>query len=553
MISFLTLLTYYWIIIISIVGFGILFNKIFYKSSEKDIGFLGIYGIFFLIFISYISSFFLPHSELFNSIVIFIGCIVFFINRNSEIIQKKVKNLSFSFIVLIVFILASKQHDDFSYYHFPYAHLLTEYANMIGLGNFNHGFRTHSSIFYLSSLFNLPFSNYFLLNLSPVFFMGFANIIFYNKISPYINGTRPSYILYLSLLTLIFVNIFFYRLAEHGTDRSAMILIMIAVIELLNLVNNDKNDGSTAFLRLPILLTLIISLKTFYILYALLFVSVIFTFIKKKISFVLFLKSSITYFCIVMLCLLFTVNLFNSGCLLYPVKILCFENLSWAIPISEVEQMNLWYQQWAKAGATPNYRVENPEIYIKNFNWVNNWFNQYFFNKVLDFLAGLIFLSLVVFVIFYSKNNQEIKKPKYLLVYSILIILTFEWFYLIPALRYGGYHLIALLIFIPLSLYLTKYLVNLQLLRKKIYFLILLTIFIFCGRNILRLNQEYDVYDYNIFNNAYYRSTEQNFEIYNNIKNLNKCYIENDLTACPESHIKVKYLNKSYIYYRKNK
>ena len=209
MISLLTLLIYYWIIIISIVGFGILFNKIFYKSSEKDIGFLGIYGIFFLIFISYISSFFLPHSELFNSIVIFIGCIVFFINRNSEIIQKKVKNLSFSFIVLIVFILASKQHDDFSYYHFPYAHLLTEYANMIGLGNFNHGFRTHSSIFYLSSLFNLPFSNYFLLNLSPVFFMGFANIIFYNKISPYINGTRPSYILYLSLLTLIFVNIFF--------------------------------------------------------------------------------------------------------------------------------------------------------------------------------------------------------------------------------------------------------------------------------------------------------------------------------------------------------
>jgi len=553
MISLLTLLTYYWIIILSIVGFGILFNKIFYKSSEKDIGFLGIYGIFFLIFISYVSSFFLPHSELFNSIVIFIGCIVFFINANKKIIQKNVKNLSISFIVLIVFILASKQHDDFSYYHFPYTHLLTEYANMIGLGNFNHGFRTHSSIFYLSSLFNLPFSNYFLLNLSPVFFMGFANIIFYNKISSYIDGKRPSYIFYLSLLTLIFVNIFFYRLAEHGTDRSAMILIMIAVIELLNLANNEKYDDKTTFLRLPILLTLIVSLKTFYILYVFLFVSVIFTFIKKKISFVFFLKSSITYFCIVMLCLLLTVNLFNSGCLLYPIKILCFENLSWAIPISEVEQMNLWYQQWAKAGATPNYRVENPEIYIKNFNWVNNWFNQYFFNKVLDFLAGLIFLSLVVFAIFYSKNNQEIKKPKYLLIYSILIILTFEWFYLIPALRYGGYHLIALLFFIPLSVYLTKYLISLQLLRKKVHFLILLTIFIFCSRNMLRLNQEYDVYDYNIFNNAYYRSAEQNFTIYNNIKNLNKCYIENDLTACPESHIKVKYLNKSYIYYRKNK
>ena len=63
---------------------------------------------------------------------------------------------------------------------------------------------------------------------------------------------------------------------------------------------------------------------------------------------------------------LFTVNFFNSGCLLYPVKFTCFENFSWSIPISEVEEMNNWYQQWAKAGANPNFRIENPEIYIKN-------------------------------------------------------------------------------------------------------------------------------------------------------------------------------------------
>ena len=67
---------------------------------------------------------------------------------------------------------------------------------------------------------------------------------------------------------------------------------------------------------------------------------------------------------------LFTVNFFNSGCLLYPVKLTCFDNFSWSIPVSEVEQMNNWYQQWAKAGANPNFRVENPELYIKNFNWV---------------------------------------------------------------------------------------------------------------------------------------------------------------------------------------
>ena len=65
---------------------------------------------------------------------------------------------------------------------------------------------------------------------------------------------------------------------------------------------------------------------------------------------------------------LLIVNFFNSGCLLYPVKLTCFDNFSWSIPISEVEQMNNWYQQWSKAGASPTYRVDNPEIYIQNFN-----------------------------------------------------------------------------------------------------------------------------------------------------------------------------------------
>ena len=102
--------------------------------------------------------------------------------------------------------------------------------------------------------------------------------------------------------------------------------------------------------------------------YCLLLIPVIFYFNEKKISLIFFFKNKITYLCLVMFLSLFTVNFFNSGCLLYPVKFTCFESFSWSIPISEVEQMNTWYQQWAKAGANPNFRVENPEIYIKNFN-----------------------------------------------------------------------------------------------------------------------------------------------------------------------------------------
>ena len=74
---------------------------------------------------------------------------------------------------------------------------------------------------------------------------------------------------------------------------------------------------------------------------------------------------------------------------------------------------------------------------------------------------------------------KKITKPKFMFVYLILILLTFEWFYFHPALRYGGYHLIALLIFIPLSIFLSKYVQNKNFFKKKIYTLFVLTMFIF--------------------------------------------------------------------------
>ncbi|MDA9687571.1 hypothetical protein N9U10_00490, partial [Candidatus Pelagibacter sp.] len=166
--SIITLLTYYWLIIFSIIGYGIFFNKFFLKSETKNLGFIGIYGIFSLLLISYISSFFIPHNKIFNSIVILLGLINFFVNI--DIFNKNFKKILIIFSFLIIFIFVSKNHDDFPYYHFPYTHLLTEYSGIIGLGNFTHGFKTPSSIFYFSSLLNLPFIEYYLFHLTPVFF-----------------------------------------------------------------------------------------------------------------------------------------------------------------------------------------------------------------------------------------------------------------------------------------------------------------------------------------------------------------------------------------------
>ena len=155
-----------------------------------------------------------------------------------------------------------------------------------------------------------------------------------------------------------------------------------------------------------------------------------------------------------------------------------------------------------------------------------------------------------MFLTFFSKKKQQSGNFTFWTVYIILIFLTVQWFYFLPTLRYGGYHLIALLVFIPLSVYLSKYSISKSFFKKKIYFMIFLTIVIFLGRNTSRLINEYEIYNYNVFKNAHFKPTEKNFKIFNRIQNINKCNIQNDLKICLNENIKVKFLNNTYIYYR---
>jgi hypothetical protein len=70
----------------------------------------------------------------------------------------------------------------------------------------------------------------------------------------------------------------------------------------------------------------------------------------------------------------------------------------------------------------------------------------------------------------------------------LLILLFIIWFNKHPDFRYGGYVIYALLIFIPLSNYLSKFLINDP--RKFLYFMAVLAVFIFNSKNLLRIRNE---------------------------------------------------------------
>ena len=77
------------------------FQKIFIKKNDEyNFGYLGLFGIFFLIIYSYISNAFIPHSKLHNFIILFFGFLFFITNL---LISKKTNFKKANFIIFYNF------------------------------------------------------------------------------------------------------------------------------------------------------------------------------------------------------------------------------------------------------------------------------------------------------------------------------------------------------------------------------------------------------------------------------------------------------------------
>lgn len=153
------------------------------------------------------------------------------------------------------------------------------------------------------------------------------------------------------------------------------------------------------------------------------------------------------------------------------------------------------------------------------------------------------------------KKFHKKKKKINLLVFFILILLL-EWFYNHPALRYGGYCLIVSLVFIYFSIFMEKYKVQINLISKKFYFLIFVTILIFIFRNYERVKFEKEFYSYKPLKNFYFKIEEKSFNLQNNIEELISNYEvckDNDINCqfTIDGNIYVEKKYGKYIFYKK--
>ena len=557
MIQIINLLFYYFLCIFSIVGYGMIFNSGKKNLHRLDFGLLGLTGVLILIFLSYLTNFFFKHNYIHNSIIILVGFSIFIYNIVKH--YKKIKinfySLIIIFSILFIGLIMYKNHDDFFYYHFQYTLSLVDFKKIFGLGILEHGYRTPSAIFYLNSLFYLPGIKFYLLNSGAIFIFGFSNIFLINKTFSRFHNKNYDSIFFLSILAFIYINTAFYRIAEHGTDRSSLILIFIfAIIYLESISFKNKqydHDLKNYYEKMIIIITLIISFKSFYLIYGLfifiwMYEQKNFSSIKQLINIIF--KNNFTYLCFFSIFAVIFTTFSNTGCLVYPLSFTCFENFSWSLPTSQVEQMKSWYELWSKSGADPNNRVSNPELYIQGLNWLSHWVNNYFFTKVSDFLFVLFLISFICIFYLRPSKRKTIKKNKidFKLFYFMIIFFTLEWFYNHPALRYGGYTLIALLVFIPISIYLSKFTYDSNKLKKKIIILFLLSLSIYMVKNYNRILFESEKYNFKPLTNPYFHINSDGFKFGLYLKSIqNKFY--------PNNTYKFIIINKEIINKLKNK
>ena len=501
---------YLLVFLLSILGHGLIFSNLIIKRNNSiNLGYIGLIGIFSISTISIFTSLLTEHNYLHNAIIHTVGIAGFIFYCFKYRLNQEIKKILFILIFFLIGIYIFKSHDDFPYYHLTYTLNLVENKFILGSGVFGHGFRTPSSLFFFHSTLYLPSIKYFLFNSGPFYILIFFNYVILNNILKSYKDKNFDLKYFFSLLSFAYVNIIFYRIAEHGVDRSAQvifILITLLVIDILVLKEKNKRNETL----LSILLILIFLSSTFKPIYLTYFIFIPILFVKTNLFSKLFLsKKKLIIVLLLSIFLNQTINFLSTGCFLYPEHRTCYEKTDWSIKKDEVKKLKVHYSWWAKAGGGSNYSVEqSKEEYVKNFNWVSNWFHRYFFNKVSDNLLGVLSISLIVISFFYSKKKNKNYKYDLFFLYMVFLVLGIEWFLNHPSLRYGGYVLLG----VPILLFTSKILTVFQLSNKDILkrssMLILLVILIFNSRNFLRIQKEIDVYKYPILQTPFFRVLE---------------------------------------------
>ena len=394
-----------------------------------------IYGLILISFITLVINFFFPLNIVINSFVLLIPLLIFFKNLKIYFSYNFLKFAIFNSI--IVFLLIAKSNiyrPDAILYHLPYTSILNEEKIIFGLSNLHFRFAHISIIQYFSAFFNnfifgskgITFSIAIIASAVIINFLG--HTINYLKIKKF--DFHFFYIFFI----LIFIAYKMNRYGEYGNDAPTHFLFFFLVSEIIK----SFNKREIHFNANNFILAIFIILNKITMAFA---IFLPFIFLKRKDLFKI-LTIPKSYFAIIFLSLWVLKNIIISGCAIYPVSKLCFQNLEWT-NINQTKNVSQENEAWTKAW--PDFKNINnisQAEYSKNFNWVNTWNNTHLkkiIKILLPYFVLLIFIYLFIYFKFKEKNiiHDNIHHKKYFLLLILMVLFSIVWFLKVPVYRYG--------------------------------------------------------------------------------------------------------------------
>ena len=466
------------IVSVSIAGFGS-----FFSTKPKSNFFLEIFlGFIIISLIITIIHFFFKINLLIAFLIFSFGLLIFFIKKKLSFLKIfKIERIYYLIIILLLIpiFISQKYHEDFGYYHLPYALSFIEEKIIFGFANIDKPYVYNSIWLNLYSIFFLNDKNFDFLTL-PSFLLFLSFILFsFNQL--FLNNEKKSSDYFL-LITLFYFILKFTRISEFGVDLPAVIFSILTIYFFLRFSEtNLKDERGEYFFLITIfsIFSILIKLSTIPIIFL-----TIYLYLKyfRDLKFYIF---KLKFFFIYFLSITFFIQQFiYTGCILFPNDFTCL-NVSWFnrdnIDLSrELELTNKSYSI-AKDYFTP-------EEYLKNLNWFSFWLKRSII-EISEHLLTII-LPIILFLYFHKNKidqNYVLKDKSGLYIFFIFGLLF--WLNYSPVYRFA-IHLFITLIFILIINILMK-----KNFSKKI-FLVFVMFFIFFSfsKNIIRLNKVENIF-----------------------------------------------------------
>ena len=464
---------------LSISGYGKLLNV-----QIKDSFFLDIFlGLIIITFIITTLHFFYNITIMLSFSIFIFGLVTFFYKKKFDFLRLFEKKSIFGLIAICLFVpmfISQKYHEDFGYYHLPYALGFLEQKIIFGYANIDQSYVYNSIWLNLYSIFFLDEKNFNFLTF-PSYLLFLSFILF--SINQIISKKRILISDYYLITILFYFILKFTRISEFGVDLPSIIFSILAIYFFLKFSEkNSIEDKKINFFLLLIfsIFAILIKLSTLPIILLPLYI-----FFKNfhdlKLSII-----NLRYFFVILLFSTFMIQQFiYSGCFFFPTNLTCFD-VTWFNPeylklSKKLELVNKSYFEEAKNSFLPDQ-------YLSNFNWLYFWMKRNFI-EILEHLLTII-VPLIIFILFLKKssqNNFQFKDKNILSIFLFLSLLF--WLNFSPVYRFAIHLFVTLIFVIFSSIFLSKRF------SKKIFVIFLISfVFFSFSKNFIRINKIDDLF-----------------------------------------------------------